>query len=79
MSFLSKFFEEKEIPYAFWEIEHNGMVHFIDTDVVIENILIAPENEKKKITETLKILDFKHANIVDYLYFLATALVKNYK
>ncbi len=79
MTFLHKFFEEKQIPYTHWEIEHNGLLHFIDTDVVIENILIAPEQEKKKITETLRVLDFKNANIVDYLFFLATALVKNYK
>jgi hypothetical protein len=36
---LETFFEEKEIPYTNWEIEHDGETHFIDSDVVIEAIL----------------------------------------
>jgi len=79
MSYLTKFFAEKEIPYKQWEIEHNGTIHFIDSDTVIENIMNAPFRERKKIEITLMRLDFKDGRVIDYLYFLARALVENFK
>lgn len=73
---LNKFFEEKEIPYTTWEIEHNGETHFIDSDVVIEAIIASQGSEKHKIAGTLFALDFKNASIVDYLRFLAECMIK---
>lgn len=79
MSYLTKFFAEKQIPYKHWEIEHNGITHYIDSDTVIESIMNAPLMERKKIEITLMRLDFKNGRIIDYLYFLARALVANFK
>lgn len=73
---LETFFEEKEIPFTQWEIEHNGEIHIIDSEVVIEAILATQGMEKSKIAGTLFALDFKNASIVDYLHFLAKCMIK---
>jgi hypothetical protein len=73
---LETFFQEKQIPYTQWEIEHNGQNHFIDSDVVIEAILATKGMERSKIAGTLFALDFKNASIVDYLRFLAECMIK---
>ena len=74
---LETFFEEKDIPTTQWEIEHNGVLHIIDSDVVIEAILETKGNERTKIAGTLFALDIKNASIVDYLHFLAKAMIAN--
>lgn len=74
---LETFFEEKDIPFTQWEIEHNGTFHIIDSDVVIEAILSTTGNERTKIAGTLFALDIKNASIVDYLHFLAKAMIAN--
>lgn len=74
---LKTFFEEKDIPFTTWEIEHNGETHFIDSDVVIEGILASQGNERNKIAGTLFALDFKNASIVDYLEYLAECMIKH--
>lgn len=74
---LETFFEEKQVPYTEWEIEHNGTTHFIDSDVVIEAILSTKGNERTKVAGTLFALDIKNASIVDYLHFLAKAMIAN--
>ena len=73
---IETFFEEKNIPFTQWEIEHNGQTHFIDSNVVIEAILSTKGMERSKIAGTLFALDFKNASIVDYLRFLAECMIK---
>lgn len=73
---IKTFFEEKQIPFTQWEIEHNGETHLIDSDVVIEAILSTEGMERSKIAGTLFALDFKNASIVDYLRFLAECMIK---
>lgn len=72
---LKTFFEEKQIPFIEWEIEHNGVMHYIDTNVVIEAVLSTTGEERNKIAGTLFALDFNNASIVDYLHFLAKAMI----
>jgi hypothetical protein len=74
---FEKFFDEKEIPYTSWEIEHNGEMHYIDSDVVIEAIKATKGPERTKIAGTLFQLDFHNANIVDYLHHLAKCMIAN--
>lgn len=74
---LETFFEEKQVPFTQWEIEHNGVTHYIDSDVVIEAILASTGNERCKIAGTLFALDVRNASIVDYLHHLAKALIAN--
>jgi hypothetical protein len=72
---LEKFFKEKEIPYKHWEIEHDGVMHSIDTEVVIEAILSSEGKERCEIAGQLFILDFNNASIVDYLHHLAKCMI----
>ncbi len=73
---LRTFFKEKEIPYTEWKIEHNGINHFIDSEVVVEAILTTKGTERKRIELTLSILDFKNTSILDYLKALAESLIR---
>lgn len=74
---LEVFFDEKKVPFTFWEINHNGVMHYIDTDIVIEAVLSTKGKERCKIAGTLFYLDLRNASIVDYLYFLAKAMIAN--
>jgi hypothetical protein len=65
---LRTFFKEKELPFAQWEIEHNGQTHLIDSDTIISMIL---KSKCKKIAKTLSRIDFFNGNVLDYLKFLA--------
>ena len=76
--YLETFFDEKEIRFESWEIEHGGQTHFIDTEYVIEAIKIAPTHEQKQVADTLRKIDFANGNVNHFLKFLAEALVKNY-
>ena len=75
---LKTFFEEKELAEVQWELEDNqGQTHIISNEVVIEQILNAPEGEQKRIADNIFKLDFKNANINDYLKHLAKGLINN--
>lgn len=74
---LKTFFEEKQIDFTIWEIEHNKITHHIDSDCVIEAILSTQGKERETIAKTISILDFKDASMTDYLKFMAEALIKN--
>ena len=76
MTYFDRFFEEKEIAYQMFEIEHDGYTHMIGTDVVIEGIKNAPPAEQAQIREMLVRLDFHNAPIVPFLRHLAGAMVK---
>ena len=78
--YLNRFFEEKEIPYKIFEIQDkSGTVNFIDTDVIIENILSAPETEQTQIANVIRRIDFKNGDICHFLKFLAQQLVQQYQ
>ncbi len=73
------FLEEKNNPYASWEIEDNdGTTHYIDSDFIIETIKTCPEHEQKGIKNMLVKIDFMNASVNDYFKHLATGLVKSY-
>jgi hypothetical protein len=78
-SYLSKFFDEKEIRYEVFEIEDsNGWCHIIDTNAIIENIKQAPLNEQVQIAQTLSVIDYKNGNVNHFLKHLAGCLVKTF-
>lgn len=74
---LETFFEEKEIKFTSWEIEHNQVTHYIDSECVITAILATQGKERETIAKTISLLDFKNAPIENYLKFMAEALIKN--
>lgn len=74
---LETFFEEKDIPYTVFEIEHNENKHIIDSETVIQYVLLTKGEERTKIAGTLFKLDFQNAPIVDYLRFLAGCMIRH--
>jgi hypothetical protein len=75
--YLDLFFEEKEINFEMFEINHEGQMHLIDTDFVIELIKGAPTGEQDQIANQLRKIDFVNGNVNHFLKFLAEAFVKN--
>lgn len=72
------FLDEKNLPVANWEIEaDNGVVHMIDSEVVIEAIKGAPANEQAAIKTTIVKIDFVNGDVNHFFKHLATALVAN--
>ena len=74
--YIEKFFEEKDLPYVMWELEHNEEEHIIDNEEVIKLIKEAPFQEQKAIADMLRQLDFLNQDINDYLKHLAIAYIK---
>ena len=80
MKKLKTFFEEKDLKPAQWALEdQNGETHIISNEVVIKQILNAPEGEQEKIYNEIVKLDFKNADINDYLKHLAKGLINTNK
>ena len=78
-TYLTNFFEEKEISYQQFEItDENGLLHIIDTEIVIEAIMNCSIKEQFLISDTLRKIDFHNGNVVEYLKFLAEALVQKF-
>jgi hypothetical protein len=77
--YLKTFFEEKEIPFQIFTItDKNNNVHFIDTNVVIENILSTSSTEQTQIATVLRKIDFKNGDVNHFLKYLAYGMVKQY-
>jgi hypothetical protein len=76
---FDRFLEEKQLPYASWEIRGaDGTPHYIDSDVVIETIKGAPSHEQAQIKDMIVRLDFANADINDYFHHLAKAIIDSF-
>jgi hypothetical protein len=77
--YLQVFFKEKDLPFQAWEIESSsGVVHMIDSEVVIEAVLNAPSEEQEKIAAIIRQIDFKNGDVNHFLKHLAKGLVEGY-
>lgn len=73
---FNRFLEEKQLPYAQWEIEDAaGTTHIIDTEVVIEAIRHTSAKEQAQIKDMIVRIDVQNGDVNDYLKHLATGLV----
>ena len=72
--YLETFFEEKDIPETTFVVDGPSGPNHIPNEVVIENIMIAPDHEQKKIADTLRKIDFYNGDVNDFLKHLAGAL-----
>ena len=73
------FIEEKDLPYASWEIEGaDGELHIIDTEFIVETIKNCPPVEQRGIKDMLVRIDFMNADVNDYFHHLAKGLVANF-
>jgi len=74
--YLRVFFEEKDLPYADWDITStDGTWNSISNEFVIEMIHVAPRSEQEGIANMIRKIDFLNGNVNDYLKHLAHALV----
>ena len=71
------FLEEKNLPYAFFEVEHNGQTHMIDTDFVVELIKTTAPAEQAQIKNIIVQIDFKNGNVNHFFEHLAKGYVAN--
>lgn len=77
--YLTRFFDEKDLPFAQWTIETDAGAHIISNEVVIETILEAtPHRELVKIADTLRRIDFANGDCNHFLRHLAGALASNH-
>lgn len=72
---LKTYFEEKEIPFNVLTIEVNGETHLINTEVVIDLILQAPEHEAQTIAPMIRKIDFHNGDLVPFLAHLAKCFI----
>jgi hypothetical protein len=73
--YLQMFFKEKDLPVHNFTVKaKDGTNHFIDSDVVIEHIMIAPPNEQAQIAKVIRKIDLANGNVMDFLKHLAGAL-----
>ncbi|WP_201489185.1 hypothetical protein [Bacillus velezensis] len=77
--YLKTYFEEKVIFLSeVWKIKHNGILHIIETEHVIEFIMNMGQEEKEKIVEKLREIDFKNGGVRQFLKSLAEDMVKRW-
>jgi uncharacterized membrane protein len=74
--YLNTFFEEKDLPLQNWEIEHEGMTHFIGTEEVVEIIKAVSDAEQKAIANMLRKIDYLNGDVNHFLKHLATGYIK---
>lgn len=69
--------EEKGIDQEDFTVEHEGMMHFIEMDVLKEFICKSPGDIQAKIKENLVYIDFKNGDIMDFLKHLAKGMIES--
>ena len=75
---LQTFFAEKDFETRTYEVEANGMAHFITTDVVIEAILRTVGQERQGVENILLQLDVRNGDFHHFFKHLATGLAHQY-
>ena len=79
MEKLKTFFQEKELEPAEWELtDDEGKFHIISNEVVIEEILAAPETDQRAIYKIILKIDYNDSDINDYLRHLGIAMVAGF-
>jgi len=74
--FFDVFFEEKKIPPKTFEVkDKHGNTHFIDNEFVISLIKSASQEEKKKIEQVLRKIDFHNGDVNHFLEHLAKGYI----
>ncbi len=77
--YLRDFFAEKDIPEVHWTIvDSSGVEHMLSNLVVVEGITQATQAEAKRISNSLRQLDFLNQDVNGYLKHLADGLVETY-
>lgn len=75
---LKIFFEEKDLPHATFEVEHEGLRHYVESDV-LQDVIVnhTPTHEQEKIYDIIVKIDFLNGDVNHFLKHLAEGYVKN--
>jgi len=74
-SYLNRFFSEKDLATATFEKEApSGSIHILDTEVVIEHISIAGDDELRRIEGVIRRIDFLNGDLNHFFDHLAGAI-----
>ncbi len=80
IDWFDRFLDEKSLPYVSWEIaDKTGIIHFIDSDVVVESIKNTSTTEHANIKDILVKIDFHDGDVNHFFHHLATGLVSEYR
>tara|TARA_R100001594_G_scaffold24454_3_gene47978 strand:- start:1669 stop:2169 length:501 start_codon:yes stop_codon:yes gene_type:complete len=78
VEWFERFLDEKELPYASWELETEDGVHYIDSEIVIEHIIkSAPLNEQLAIKKIIVEIDVRNGDVNHFFKHLAWGLVNS--
>lgn len=74
---IETFIEEKglDLDHEF-TIEHDGNIHFLTLEFLVELMIKAPKNEQLQIKEKVVYIDFKNGDVMHFFNFLAGAYIK---
>ena len=76
--YLKTFFAEKNLPNVSFEVTSpNGTPNFMETQMVIDAIMQAPQHEQKAIGDKIRLLDFHNADVLDFIKHLGKALARD--
>lgn len=75
---LELFFEEKDLEQRIFVVEHNELIHMVESDY-LQDIIInhTPAAVQKKILEIIVKIDFCNGDVNDFLEHLARGYIKN--
>lgn len=73
---LKYFFEEKQLEHRTFAVEHNGMVHMIESDF-LQDVIVnhTPPNEQEQIRGIIAQIDFRNGDVNHFLEHLAKGYV----
>jgi hypothetical protein len=72
---LKEYFEEKTVKDELFEIEYNGLMHYIESGSVVDLILQTSNEEQELVIRKLRELECKNGDLSSYLRFLARIYV----
>ena len=77
-SYLNNLITEKNLDWQHtFEVEGKEWgINFIPLEVVVEHILIAPEEQQKEIKNTLVKIDFYNGDVLHFFNHLAKAIAR---
>lgn len=74
---LKRFFEEKKLEHRTFVVEHNGILHMVESDF-LQNMIVnhIPPYEQEEIWEIIAKIDFQNGDVNHFLEYLANGYVK---
>ncbi|MBU3173362.1 hypothetical protein [Clostridium estertheticum] len=76
LTWLDTFLNEKKLINKNFQIDYAGVVHFIDSNLIIDLIRQTSSKQQAQIKNTIVKIDFHNGDVNSFLEHLATGYVK---